>query len=70
VTTLELIFTNAQGKTVRLAIPDPKQPVDPAQINATMDLIIQRNVFASNGGDLVGKAGARIVERNVTEITL
>jgi hypothetical protein len=35
-----------------------------------MDTIITSNVFISSGGDYVSKKGARVVERNVTEVAL
>ena len=35
-----------------------------------MDQIIASNVFFTAGGDLVEKRGARVVERNVEEVTL
>lgn len=64
--TLELIFKNAQGRTVRLSVPDPKEPVDANAVDSAMDLIIARNLFV---GDLTEKVGAQVLERNVTEIT-
>ncbi|HHW36355.1 MAG TPA: DUF2922 domain-containing protein [Bacillales bacterium] len=67
---LELQFTNFEGKTATLSIDDPIEPVDPATVSAAMDTIIAANIFTSTGGDLVAKKGARVVERNVTEVAL
>lgn len=67
---LELKFTNFEGKTATIFVDDPVEPVDPVAVAAAMDTIIAENVFYSSGGDLVAKQGARIVERNVTEVTL
>ncbi len=64
---LELIFKNEQGKTVRFSIPEPKEPTDPATVNATMDLMIAKNVFVEA---LTEKVAARITESSQSEIVL
>ncbi|KAA0548451.1 DUF2922 domain-containing protein [Bacillus sp. BGMRC 2118] len=68
--TLQLQFLNEEEKTVTISIDNPIEPVSPAAIDAAMDTIVSANVFVSAGGDLIAKKGARIVERNVDEITL
>ncbi|MEC1741779.1 DUF2922 domain-containing protein [Schinkia azotoformans] len=67
---LELQFTNFEGKTATISIDDPIEPVEAAAVSAAMDAIIAANIFTSTGGDLVAKKGARVVERNVTEVDL
>ncbi|WP_085507867.1 DUF2922 domain-containing protein [Thalassobacillus devorans] len=67
---LELKFQNEEDKTVTITLDEPVEPADPALINTAMDAIIAANCFYSNGGDLVTKKEARIVERNVEEIQL
>ena len=67
---LELIFKNAAGRTVRITLASPVEPVDSAAVNAAMDLILSQNVFFSTGGDYTEKVGARIVSRTVEEIQL
>ncbi|MBE3554814.1 MAG: DUF2922 domain-containing protein [Thermicanus sp.] len=64
---LELIFKTGDGKTARFSIPDPKEPIDPVQVNAAMDLLLEKNIFV---GGLAEKMGARTVETLVTEIPL
>jgi len=68
--TLELQFLNTAGKTVKISIDSPAEPVDQAALNTAMDQILASNVFISKDGDYVTKKGARIVERNVTDIAL
>jgi hypothetical protein len=68
--TIELLFLNAQGKTVRYTLDNPVDPADSAAVNSAMDTILAQNIFTSSGGDLVSKKGARIVDRTVTDITL
>ncbi|RFU61518.1 DUF2922 domain-containing protein [Bacillus sp. V59.32b] len=65
--TLELIFVTQEGKTASISIEEPQEPVDVNAVKAAMDAIVAANVFSSPSGDFVGKKGARIVERNVSE---
>ncbi|MBB6454835.1 hypothetical protein HNQ94_003324 [Salirhabdus euzebyi] len=67
---LELKFANTEGKIVTIALDEPVEPADALLINQAMDEIITQNVFTSAGGDIIEKKSARIVERNVSEITL
>ncbi|WP_221563788.1 DUF2922 domain-containing protein [Alkalihalobacillus sp. TS-13] len=67
---IELLFENEEGKTVRLSLDEPVEPVDTIALESAMDQILAENAFVSSGGDLIAKKGARIVERNVTDIPL
>ncbi|WP_281657906.1 DUF2922 domain-containing protein [Halobacillus sp. Cin3] len=67
---LELKFLNEEKRTVTISLDDPLEPVDPAAVNAAMDEILVQDCFTSTGGSLVSKKEARIVERNVFDITL
>lgn len=68
--TLELIFRTAAGRTVRISLRDPKEPVDPAAVNNVMDTILAKNLFQTNGAGWVEKVGARLQDRTVTELPL
>ncbi|MGM0877120.1 MAG: DUF2922 domain-containing protein [Bacillota bacterium] len=68
--TLELQFLNTAGKTVKINVDSPVDPIDPAALTAAMDQILAANIFISTDGDFVSKKGARIIDRNVTEIAL
>jgi hypothetical protein len=68
--TLELQFLNTAGKTVKISVDSPVEPVDQIALNAAMDQILAANIFISTDGEFVSKKGARIVDRNVTEIAL
>lgn len=68
--TLEFTFQNSLGKTVRMSLNDPVEPVDTTAVNAVMDAAIAKNIFELSGGELTAKLGARLIERNVTDITL
>ena len=67
---LALLFENEEGRTVTFSLDEPVDPVDPEAVSAAMDEVLAQNVFESNGGELVKKKGARIVERYVTDIEI
>ena len=67
---IELQFENEDGKTVTYSLDEPVEPANPEAVNAAMDEVIAQNLFSSSGGNIVAKKGARIVERNVTDIDI
>jgi hypothetical protein len=67
---LELIFENEMGGSITLALDNPVYPVNPVVISSAMDSIVAQNAFTSNGGGIVSKKAARIVDRTVEEIEI
>jgi hypothetical protein len=65
--TVELQFLDELGKTVRFSISEPKDGLTEAEIFAVMDSILTADVFFGNGGRLVAKKGASIVEKNTVD---
>lgn len=65
--TLELQFVTESGKTTRLSLDNPKDPIDQAVVKQSMEQIIASEVFYSANGKLVSVLGARVIERNVTD---
>ena len=49
-TELEMIFKTGTGKKFRIAFDNPRTDVTPAEIQAAMDLVIGKNLFAVDGG--------------------
>ncbi|WP_078379724.1 DUF2922 domain-containing protein [Sutcliffiella halmapala] len=68
--TLELLFLNEEGKSVKISIDDPRPGVTSEELEIAMDAIVEANVFTSAGGNFVSAVGGRIIERHVTEIDL
>ena len=68
--TLEMKFTNEEGKLVTYSLEHPIEPVDPAAVNAAMEEVITQNAFRTNGGELVAKKSARVVEQNIEDIEI
>ncbi len=52
---VRLTFTTTGGKTFSITIPDPREDLDKAEAEAVMDTIIQKNVFLTSSGELIGK---------------
>lgn len=63
--TLEMVFANASGRSVTLRLTGAKADLTGEQVGATMDLIVDKNIFTSSGGDLVSPIQARVVTRDV-----
>jgi hypothetical protein len=67
---LELIFLTDNNKKVKLSVPEPRRDVTAAEVNAVMDLILEKQVFGFSQGKAIAKVEAKIVETNVIEIAL
>ncbi|MGZ4161635.1 MAG: DUF2922 domain-containing protein [Neobacillus sp.] len=68
--TLELQFATEFGKTARLTVDNPKEPVNEAVVKQSMADIIASGIITTASGNLVSAQGARIVERNITDYEL
>ena len=67
---LELQFATEFGKTAKIAVDNPKEPVDEEVVKLSMSQIVASNVFTSASGRFVSAKGARVVDRNVTDYEL
>ena len=59
-TDLDLVFRNAAGKKVTLNIEEPKTGVTKAEIDAAMQVVVENNIFSTNGGDIVEAVEGRL----------
>ena len=59
-TDLDLVFKNAVGKKVILNIEEPKSGVTKAEIDAAMQTVVDNNIFATTGGDIVEAVEGRL----------
>ncbi|MFJ7936715.1 DUF2922 domain-containing protein [Sporosarcina sp. NPDC096371] len=66
--TLQLNFSTATGKKVTLSVDEPRADLTAQNVDAAMQEIIAAGVFEVDGAPLETAVGARIVERNVTEL--
>ncbi|MBO0959942.1 DUF2922 domain-containing protein [Neobacillus sp. MM2021_6] len=68
--TLELEFGTELGKTARISVDNPKEPIDEEVVKLSMAQIITSEVFTTASGKMVAAKGARVIERNVTDYEL
>ncbi len=64
--TLEMIFKDSAGKNVMINIPNPKEGLTLAQVDAVMQDIVTKNIFATTSGNLVDVVEAKIRVVDVT----
>jgi hypothetical protein len=65
--TLELEFATEFGKSARLSIDNPKEPIDGSVVKVAMEEMIASGVFTSTNGNFASVKGARVIDRNVTD---
>ena len=66
--TLQMIFVNEAGGNVTISVQDPLETLSEQSVAEVMTLIIEKDVFVSNGGALVSIHSARIVSRDIEPI--
>ncbi len=67
---LLMTFMTQFGRKVSLFVTDPREDVTEAEIKAVMDLIVEKNIFAPNGEDIVSAKEAKIVQTETKEFDL
>ena len=64
---LLMSFMTSNDKKVSLYVTDPREDVTENEIKEVMDLIVEKNIFAPNGEDIVSAKEAKIVQTETTE---
>lgn len=67
---LQMVFKNAAGKNVTITVQNVKDDITQTQIKSLMDVITSKNIFTSQGGDIVSSASASIVTRGVETVAV
>ena len=57
-------------RKVSLFVTDPTEDITEAEIKAVMDLIVEKNIFAPSGEDIISSKEAKIVQTETTEFDL
>ncbi|WP_088228868.1 DUF2922 domain-containing protein [Desulfosporosinus sp. FKB] len=65
---LRLTFNNAAGNAVTITMPQPKEGLTAADIEAVMDQIIAKNIFLTSGGELISKRDVKIVDTTTNDL--
>lgn len=69
-TCTNVTFKNRIGKNVTLSIDDPRDDLTEEQIKATMELIIEKNIFKKNNHTLVEAVDAQIINSQTDDYDL
>lgn len=67
---LVMVFKTSAGNKISITVDDPRTDVTETEIKATMDLIVEKNIFAPNGSDVVEALEARVVKTDTTSYDL
>lgn len=65
---LQLDFIDGLNKSFRISLDDPKEDLLAADIEDAMNSVVSLNAIGSNGVDIAGIDGARIVTTTVEVI--
>ena len=63
------ILTNDDRK-VSLSVDNPWEDITETEIKSAMDLVIEKNIFAPNGADILSGVEAKVVVTDTTEYDL
>ena len=67
---LLMTFKTSDDKKVSLSIDDPREDITETEIKSAMDLVVEKNIFAPNGADIVSTVEAKVVVTDTTEYDL
>ncbi|MBW4861489.1 MAG: DUF2922 domain-containing protein [Paeniclostridium sp.] len=67
---LVMSFKNTLDRAVAISVDDPREDITEAEIKAVMDMIVEKNIFAPNGADIVTTIDAKVVVTDTTEYDL
>ena len=60
----------SDNKKVSLSVDNPREDISENEIKSAMDLVIEKNIFAPNGADIVSSVEAKVVVTDTTEFDL
>lgn len=59
---LRLTWRNQAGRTYAMTINNPVDDLTSAQVEAFMNMVVQKNIIQSSGGDLVEPLDAHLID--------
>ncbi|MEN6565782.1 MAG: DUF2922 domain-containing protein [Veillonellales bacterium] len=65
---LEMVFKSEGGKSVTVAVKEPKDGLTLAEVQTVMNTIIAKNIFTSTSGNLVSIEEAQIRQLAINEL--
>lgn len=65
---LRMTFNNTSGNAVTITLAEPKASLTASQIETVMDLIIEKNIFLTAGGELVSKRDVKVIDTTTDDL--
>lgn len=66
--TLQMIFSNHEGRNTTISVADPDESITSEAVEAVMDMIVDKDIFDTTGGQITGKVRAQVVSRSVNTL--
>ena len=67
---LVMTFLTGVGRKISISIDDPKENITEAEIVYAMNLIVEKNIFAPYGSELVSTVDAKVIVTDTEEFDL
>ncbi|SCI86439.1 Protein of uncharacterised function (DUF2922) [uncultured Clostridium sp.] len=67
---LVMTFLTGVGRKISISIDDPKENITEAEIVDAMNLIVEKNIFAPYGSELVSTVDAKVIVTDTEEFDL
>lgn len=67
---LVMTFLTGVGRKISISIDDPKEDITEAEIVDAMSLIVEKNIFAPYGSELVATVDAKVIVTDTEEFDL
>ena len=67
---LVMTFKTGDDKKISLSVDDTREDVSEAEIKSAMDLVVDKNIFAPGGCDIVEALEAKVVVTDTTSYDL
>lgn len=67
---LVMSFLTSDDKKVTLSVDNPREDINENEIKSAMDLVVEKNIFAPNGSDIVATVDAKVVVTDTTAYDL
>ena len=68
--TLQMSFITAAGSKVSMNVPNPKNDITEEEVKTFMNLVKDKNIVETKGGDIIAIDSAKIVETSTTSLNV
>ncbi|MBU5317277.1 DUF2922 domain-containing protein [Clostridium bornimense] len=68
--TLQMSFITAAGSKVSMNVPNPKDSITEEEVKTFMNLVKDKNIVETKGGDIIAIDSAKIVETSTTSLNV